>query len=523
MPPNRLRFFWPVLSGLLALAIVGNTAYWQKKLRAARQPTKKATTAPVFDKRDSAYFAALAAMLGCETKAPLIAEDAARLAAYERIELNKQQALGRAAEPATFSTRELDFTAHTTVALAPAMKISLTAPFAHYRYELINKSDHAMPAPILFQEDRWDTPAALVTQAGFTSTTDELERAVAIWRFVCPRRVFGDPPTEGSEEHDVLKFLAIYGYGFCDDSARALAMLAELSALRSRVWALDGHVVAEIFANGHWRMLDADQQAYFFRPGAPQDILGVEELAADRKAFANIVSFRGLTEYPPKYIDCFVTRENNEIDPGGTAAHRIQPVLRAGERMAFTNYNWGRYFLGKYPTPPPRFFNGCFEYSFHPGDLSKGSGKITMEPFERGYRLSNRGAETCAVELPFAYPFPIVGGAITGGANVKKGKATLRVEDREHGRIVEPELRENLSISLDHFVSVLTASPTYSYALVFVLEPGAVLELENLKVTSDFQFAQLPLLKLQAGANEFRAHFPEGSDAAAFELTISTK
>jgi len=32
-------------------------------------------------------------------------------------------------------------------------------------------------------------------------------------------------------------------------------------------------------------MLDADQQAYFHRPGAPLDILGVEELSADRSAF----------------------------------------------------------------------------------------------------------------------------------------------------------------------------------------------------------------------------------------------
>src|SRR5207248_2804814 len=146
--------------------------------------------APVFfDKRDSAYFTALAAMLGCETKPPLNGGDAARLAAYDRVELNKLQAIGRAAEPATFASRDLDFTQHATHVLAPEMKISLPAPFTHYRYEVVNKSDRAMPAPILFQHDRWDSPAALVEAAGFTFIDDELDRAIAIWRYVCPRRV----------------------------------------------------------------------------------------------------------------------------------------------------------------------------------------------------------------------------------------------------------------------------------------------------------------------------------------------
>jgi len=107
-----------------------------------------------------------------------------------------------------------------------------------------------------------------------------------------------------------------------------------------------------------------DQQAYFHRPGAPLDILGVEELSADRSAFDHLVSFRSATDYPPKYIDCFLSKENNKIAGGGNADHKIEPNLRGGEQMTFANYNWGRYFLGKYPNPPPRFYNGTFTYRF---------------------------------------------------------------------------------------------------------------------------------------------------------------
>ena len=58
-------------------------------------------------------------MVGYEAKPPLKGGDAARLSAYDRIELNKHWALGRGTEPTTFPARDLDFTQHTTLALAP--------------------------------------------------------------------------------------------------------------------------------------------------------------------------------------------------------------------------------------------------------------------------------------------------------------------------------------------------------------------------------------------------------------------
>jgi len=524
MPANRLRFVWPALCLLLVGGLVYSTIYWQKKLRAATaQAAKKAKPKAIFDKRDTAYLRALAATLGYEKEPPLKPEDATRLSAYDRIELNKYWALANGGEPATFLTRHFEPTQRSKPSLGPTMQATLDAPFTQLRYEITNKSERTLPAPILFGVDRWDSPEALVAQAGFKNIADEVERAVAIWRFVCAHRVFGDPPTEGKEEHDVLKFLGIYGYGFCDDTARAVAMLAELSGLKGRVWALEGHIVSEVMAGGRWRMLDADQQAYFHKRGAPTEIFGVEELAADRANFDALLSFRGVGDYPRKYMDCFLTRENNKIDEGGTAEHRLQPTLRGGERMTFTNYNWGRYFLGKYPAPPPRFFNGCFTYFFHPRDLVAVSGKMNSEAIEGGHRLTNQGSETAAARLDFAYPFPTVGGVIQGTLTTTAGKASARLEDPEHDRVIYPDLGGNLRISLDRFIGVLANTPTYRYTLLFILEPGASVEVRGLQFESDFQHSALPLVPLKPGVNEFRAHFPEGSDAASFELEIATK
>jgi hypothetical protein len=300
-----------------------------------------------------------------------------------------------------------------------------------------------------------------------------------------------------------------------------LATLAELSGLKSRIWELDGHVVADVMAGGRWRMLDADQQAYFHKPGAPMDILGVEELAADRAAFAHIASFRNVLEYPPKYREAFLSKEGNKVTAGGTSAHRIDAVLRAGEQIAFSNYNWGRYFLGKYPTPPPRFYNGTFTYSFHPRDFSKVPTGFTNEPVEGGFRLSNPSDEAVSIELPFSYPFPIVGGLVEGNSKVVKGAAQFRVEDSEHQRFFSTDLPEGIRFNLDYFVAVLTAGPTHRFSIVFTLGPQAVVELRDLKVTSDFQFANVALLPLAGGENQFQAYFPESSKAQDFEFTVS--
>jgi hypothetical protein len=522
MSRSLLRFAWPALCGVLTLSLIGSNIYWRKQARPTAAKAKKSAPEPAaFDKRGAAYFRELATAQGYQSLQSLTGADAARLAAYDRLDLNKRWAQERNGEPSTLASREQAFPESLKIPLAQTMTFHLPHRCHHYRYELTNKTDHSVRAPILFHNDRWDTATDLVAKAGFMEIPDEVERAVAIWRFVCPRRVFGEPPTEGLEEHDVIKFLSLYGYGFCDDSARSLATLAELSDLKSRVWELDGHVVAEVMAGGRWRMLDADQQAYFHRPGAPLDILGVEELSADRSAFDHLVSFRNATDYPPKYIDCFLSKENNKIVMGGNAEHKIEPYLRGGEQMTFTNYNWGRYFLGKYPTPPPRFYNGTFTYAFHARDLAKGGKGITNEPMDGGFRLVNHTEAIAQIELPFSYPFPVVGGLIEGAATVAKSTARLRLEDRDHERSLSMDLHESIHIDLDHFVAVLTADPTHRFSIVFELGPLAVLELRDFKVSSDFQFAGMVLLPLDEGDNEFHAHFPEKSRPEDFEFKVS--
>ncbi|WP_197995713.1 transglutaminase-like domain-containing protein [Gimesia algae] len=103
------------------------------------------------------------------------------------------------------------------------------------------------------------------------------EKSIAIWKFLVDWRYHYDPAEQGDELHDPVKFLNVYGYGFCDDCATNFMVLARKAGLQSRVWGLSGHVVAETFYDGRWHMFDPDHKVFYRnRQGV---IAGVEELA----------------------------------------------------------------------------------------------------------------------------------------------------------------------------------------------------------------------------------------------------
>jgi hypothetical protein len=525
MRPELRRWLWPIACTVLLGALVATAVDGRNNRRAAAAKyakLQKKQDVPILSDRERDYLEEFGRVLGVATAEPPDVHDAARLAAHAGIALHKQRAIARGGNPATFATR--DFVPASTVIVPLAAEMSVTLPaFQQCRYELFNKSDRTLPAPILYQGQRWDAAPELVATAGFREIADELDRAVAIWRFVSEHREHALPVTQDEEEHDVVKYLALYGYGFCDDTARAVSTLAELSGLKGRVWFIEGHVITEVFADGRWRMFDADQQVYFHRTEAPREILSVEELSQDRRAFEQMVTLTNRPRYAEQYIAAFLKRDDNTIKSGGVSGYRIQPALRGGERLSFTNYNWGRYFPGRYPTPGRTILNGSFLRDLRAGDFEPGGAEVKVEPMDRGCRIVNRGSQPASVAVDFMSPFPIVGGVLAGAAQIQRGEVALRLEDRDHGRTLVAPLAPQWSVSLDGLASVLTETPTYRFTLSVRLGPDAEVRLTDVRATTDFQFARLALLPLRPGENRFQAHFPEGCDPAAFELVIVSK
>lgn len=118
-----------------------------------------------------------------------------------------------------------------------------------------------------------ETMLASILKPGMSSE----EKSLAIWKFLVDWRYHHTPAESGDELHDPVKFLNVYGYGFCDDCATNFSVLANRAGLQSRVWGLGGHVVGETFYDGRWHMFDPDHQVFYRNQQGV--IAGVEELS----------------------------------------------------------------------------------------------------------------------------------------------------------------------------------------------------------------------------------------------------
>ena len=158
--------------------------------------------------------------------------------------------------------------------------------------------------------------------------------AFALWQFMVRNRYHFEPYTAQRWGHSPTLFLNSLGYGLCDDTASVTRALAVRRGMESRVWFLNGHLVAEIRSAGRWQVYDADLEAYYLlRDGR---VAGVAELSADPKLISQPVQsltqvssslFDFLRDFQPDfvlniapaysqpYIDIYATAHDNWVEP----------------------------------------------------------------------------------------------------------------------------------------------------------------------------------------------------------------
>lgn len=501
-----------VVVAALAISVFGVASYFRKQ---AKSPEKK-VRAPLAGKSltpvERRYLDLLAKQLGAEKAERWTADEMLPLLTRLNQERNAlitpnidtTRTPWLLPTPKTLPGRELRGAVARPFDLAAGRIEPLPTGAREYQYAITNTGSTPAPMPILYAGVRWDSFDALMETSGLRAITDEVDRAIAVWRFVAAHRVHGQPVTEGDEEHDLIKYLACYGYGFCDDSAQAVTVLASACGLKARIRGLGGHVVPEIFAGGKWRMLDPDFAVYFHSPNGPREIFGVDELAADRSKFAQVQALGSGGPYDKDYADLFLTTENNTDWPlRGTSAHRIEHTMAPGERVVFSNFNWGKYFLGAYPDRPPRFYNGYFALPLTASGM-KADADLKVVAQDQGFTVTNSSTDDRALQAEFTSPFPIVGGQIAG---LPEGINAIWVES---GR--GQALRIDLGVAkLDSAVAQLREHPTYLFQLKLLVPPGTTKHFAtDPRLTVDFQFSENALLKL-------------GNEERRFGLTSSSQ
>ena len=467
---------------------------------------------------DKTYVHALSERYGLAPKDNIQVHDVVSLAVKMNTELNRaipaEYSTARtpwlSPPPRTMPQRTLADMKEATFAVDKG-RIELDGEPTLYQYAIFNPTSVAVPLPILHSGIRWDDAEKMVESAGLRSISDETDRAIAIWQFVSKHRYHAKPVTEGAEEHDTVKFFSCYGYGFCDDASQGVAGLAKLCGLKARIWGLEGHVVSEIFADGRWMLLDADFAVYFHKPAEPRMILGVEELAKDRAAFKNAVQLGSGGEFEGGYAEFFLTTADNKPWPvEARSEHRIAGSLAPGEKIVFSNFNWGSYFLGAYPQRVPRYFNGYFSRPLPAESFSLPAG-VEIRRDGESFTIANSTTEPQTVAVWVEYPFPIVGGVLTSSVAVE-----LEFEDRASGRKVR--LKPGREIPLESAVTQVAKQPTTAFTLRIFVPAGGLLKFDAPpQLISDFQFAELPLLRLKNGSNEFQVHSSEPTTLAGLK------
>lgn len=99
------------------------------------------------------------------------------------------------------------------------------------------------------------------------------------WRFVRDNTYHAAPIITQQWMLAAAPTLNSFGWGYCSNVAATLVQIANARGYPARMWALNGHVVPEIYIAERWQMYDPDLAVYYIDQTGR--VAGVEQLSTD--------------------------------------------------------------------------------------------------------------------------------------------------------------------------------------------------------------------------------------------------
>ena len=395
-----------------------------------------------------------------------------------------------------------------------AFEIAIEQPIQNRSVTIRNLGEDLVNNPRIIVNGRkqWSTTADIVDEVIDDGMSDR-EKALALWHFLVDNRHHSRPAHNAIEMHDPVRYLNVYGYGFCDDSAAVYQVLAEEAGLKARIWELEGHVVPEAFFDGDWHMLDPDGEIYYLEDDG-QTIASVETLQQRpdiirgnlNATYANNASrlekFVGIyTSVKDNYVNEWYRRTSETV-------HQMDFSLRPGESIYRSWDNWGMYFADEFIREPKRYGNGRFVYRpmLRDGLYSKGNQVegLTLTTDTETSALAANGDSDGVWVIPVESPYPVLGGKVEILGTIGES-GSLRLEfsgdgDRWHEVArADEEGPVSIDASTRPYFRNGHGRPIYAYRLRLTLSGSA--RIEHLQVESDFQHAPHALPELETGNN----------------------
>lgn len=361
---------------------------------------------------------------------------------------------------------------------------------------------------------QWFTTGDILKEVLDDSMTDR-DKAVAIWSFLKENRYHDQPAHNDIEIHDPVRYLNVYGYGFCDDSATNFMALAEAAGLKSRVWGLSGHVVPEAYYNGDWHMLDPDGEIYYLDDDG-ENISSIKTLEQRPDI---------IRKYPsPYYTDAdmlvriYTTTDDNKISEWyrdkSETVHEMNYVLRPGESISRSWDNWGLYFSSRYLREPRKYANGSFVYEpvlqddlFRKGNRAQGLKLVSGDGESFLVSSSSKGG---VWTIPVESPYPLLSGTVVAEGNIdSEGSVTIEFSEDGDSWLLMSRAEEKGPLQMEvptrSYLRNGHGRPVYAYSIRISLKGSA--RIGSLKVVSEFQHAPHALPDLIQGSN--RVHYSD--------------
>lgn len=369
------------------------------------------------------------------------------------------------------------------------------------------------PRVILNNRGRWHSWEAMLDE--FTrGARNAQERIYLIYEGLRQNRHHDYPLFAGDEYHDPVRFLNIYGGGFCDDSGKVGSALfygagfnAENGGEDPFVRALHGHMMCEVWHGGDFQWIDIDQDTFFLDRDCGKPVSG--DTAAHDHEYA-----KREQAYGPMFTDWNGGPHSNAalfgIDDGrsprGVLGHEMNYTLRPGERYVF---RWDN--IGKYPWKRDDIehrYYGNSRIIFEPpleADARRFA-PAAMEGFERGTGGLEAVADTAVLAVETRTPYTLCGAAVRlayrglpeGGALTlacgpdEDGKPIWTSEGRGEGRV---------EIALDEALGVAGGPARRAYTVRLRARGAKGCVLTSLTLTTDIYAYPIALPRLRVGQN----------------------
>ncbi|MDA0708614.1 MAG: transglutaminase-like domain-containing protein [bacterium] len=371
------------------------------------------------------------------------------------------------------------------------------------------------PRVVVNEQRNWFSTADILAEILNPDMSDR-EKALSIWQFLVVNRYHDEPAHNDIEIHDPVRFLNVYGYGFCDDSATNFMVLAERAGLPARVWGLSGHVVPEVYFDGGWHMLDPDGEVYYLDDDG-ETLSSVQTLEKRPDIIRKYPSpFYTQAE---KLVDIYTTTEDNGISEWyrgvSESRHTMAYVLRPGESLTRHGDNWGLYFASHFLSEPRRYGNG--QFVFEP--VWKDNIYVKGARSADGFRVERQDTSWVLVAKPvegvlayhFISPYPYLDGRVvmTGEGDFAVACSESDVTWVEAWR---SEVKAEAVVRLGGQFRNGHGRPMYSI-YVKVAMTGV---LRSLRFELDIQVAPLSLPRLEPGENSVL--YLDGSNLRQVEI-----